>query len=335
VTADRVELLIADIEASPDALATTLDAYEAEDGPSAGLAEIAGRSVRSVAFTGLGSSRYASLTTAAALRQRGIAAWVEYPSAASGSAPSDDLLFVAVSASGATTEVVAAARRHHGRSRVVAITNALGSALAEAADIVLPLFAGEERSGIATRTYRATLAVLGLLAARLGDDPDASAADPSVADLRPNVERIRDVIASRDTWLLDAVARLDGAPAIDVVADAVDLGLAEQAALMLREGPRLPATAHETADWLHTAIYLALPGHRVLLFSGSDADAPVIRTVAGRGGETVAIGATLDGAAQLIPVLAVGDATGRAIVSSVVAELLAAELWRRTGASDA
>jgi fructoselysine-6-P-deglycase FrlB-like protein len=338
MTADRVELMVADIEASPDALAALLDAYEAEDGPLAGLAETAGltaRPVGRVAFTGLGSSRYASLATAADLRSRGIPAWFEYPSTTSGSAPADDLLFVAVSASGGTAEVVEAARRHRGVSRVVGVTNVPGSALAEAADIVLPLYAGEERSGIATRTYRATLAVLGLLGGRLVEGGGDVVGGPSVADLRPCVERLLDVIAGRDTWLLAAAARFDGAPAIDVVADAADLGMAEQAALMLREGPRLPATAHETADWLHTAIYLALPGHRVLMFGGSDADATVIPTIAGRGGETVVVGAPVEGAVQVIPVPEIGGVHGRAIVASVVAELLAAELWRRTRASDA
>jgi glutamine---fructose-6-phosphate transaminase (isomerizing) len=336
VSADRVELLVADIEASPDALAATLDAYGAEDGPLTGLAALAKRPIRRVAFSGLGSSRHAALTMAAHLRSRGIAAWVEYPSAGSGSVPAGDLLFVAISASGGTTEVVEAAGRHRGRSRVIAVTNASGSALADVADLALPLFAGDEGSGIATKTYRATLAVLGLLADGLvAATADNDAGGPSIADLRPTIDAVRADIASRDEWLLDAVARLDGAPAIDVLADAADLGLAEQAALMLREGPRLPATAHETADWLHTAIYLALPAHRVLLFSGSEADEAVIRTVAGRGGETVIIGAPVEGAAQVIPVPAVGDATGRAIVGSVVAELLAAELWRRTGATDA
>ena len=338
MTADRVELLVADIEASPDAMAALFDAYEAESGPLAGPAKIAGvsgRPVGRVAFTGLGSSRYASLTTAADLRSRGIPAWFEYPSTGSTSPPADDLLFVAVSASGRTAEVVEAARRHHGLSRVVGVTNVPGSALAEAADIVLPLYAGEERSGIATRTYRATLAVLGLLVGRLVEGGGAEVGSPSVADLRPCVERLQDVIAGRDTWLLDAAARLDGAPAIDVVADAADIGMAEQAALMLREGPRLPATAHETADWLHTAIYLALPGHRVLMFRGSEADATVIRTVAGRGGETVVVGAPVEGAVQVIPVPEIGGVHGRAIVTSVVTELLAAELWRRTWAGDA
>jgi hypothetical protein len=39
---------------------------------------------------------------------------------------------------------------------------------------------------------------------------------------------------------------------------------ADQAVLMLREAPRLPAVAHDTGDWLHTAVYLAIPGHRVV-----------------------------------------------------------------------
>ena len=78
-----------------------------------------------------------------------------------------------------------------------------------------------------------------------------------------------------------------GPRAIDVLADARILGLAEQAALMLREAPRLPATAHDTGDWLHTAVYLALPGHRALLFPGAAADAEVIATIERRGGIVV------------------------------------------------
>ena len=37
---------------------------------------------------------------------------------------------------------------------------------------------------------------------------------------------------------------------------------------MLREAPRLPAHAYETGDWLHTGVYLALPGHRVAAVPG-------------------------------------------------------------------
>ena len=69
----------------------------------------------------------------------------------------------AISASGRTAEVMAAARRHRGQSLVVAVTNDPESALASEADHVLPLLAGSEASGIATRTFRATVAVLAML----------------------------------------------------------------------------------------------------------------------------------------------------------------------------
>ena len=116
-----------------------------------------------------------------------------------------------------------------GRGRVIAVTNDPDSPLAANADVVLALLAGDEVSGIATRTYRATVATLGLLAGGM------TGAGPSVDDLRPVVDALGAAIASRDEWLLEAADRLDGAPAIDVVSGAAELGIAEQAALMLRE----------------------------------------------------------------------------------------------------
>jgi hypothetical protein len=119
------------------------------------------------------------------------------------------------------------------------------------------------------------------------------------------------------------VGDLDGAPSIDVLADAALLGVAEQAALMLREAPRLPAHAFATTDWLHTGVYLALPGHRVVLLEGSAADDEVERTVGRRAGAVVRL-----------PAAEVGGMLGRAIVDSVVADRVAAGLWERASASD-
>jgi glucosamine--fructose-6-phosphate aminotransferase (isomerizing) len=318
--------LLADILAGPGALAGLLDAYGAPDGPLAGVGDRPSR----VVFTGLGSSRYAAMTAAGHLRAAGMPAWAEYASTGAPTAAGDDLVLVAISASGGTREVVECARRHRGRGRVIAITNDPGSALAGEADHVLPLLAGREGAGIATRTFRATVAVLGLLAGRwLGGGP-------SVDTLRPTVEALRVAIDGREAWLAAAVDRLDAAAAIDVIGDAADAALVHQAALMLREAPRLPATGHDTGDWLHTAIYLALPGHRALLFSGATADDEVVSTIARRGGETIVVGAPVVGATQTIP-LPIAPASGRferAIVGSVVTELLAAELWRRTTAQE-
>lgn len=321
---DRVDLLFEDIVAGPAALTALLDAYGQVEGP---LASVVDRPAR-VAFTGLGSSRYAALTVATTLRAAGLPAWTEYASTSAPTAPADDLDLVAVSASGVTPEVVRAAYRHRRRSRVIAVTNRTDSPLAAAADHVLPLFAGEERSGIATRTFRATVAVLGLLGGLwLGEGR-------TVDRLRPTVDALQAVIDGRHAWLTEAADRLDGAGAIDVIGDAVDAALVEQAALLLREAPRLPAHAHETGDWLHTAVYLAFPGHRTLLFSGAPSDGEVVSVIAGRGGQTIVVGETVDGAVRTIPLPPTRGHVERAIVGSVIAELLAAELWGRARAVD-
>jgi fructoselysine-6-P-deglycase FrlB-like protein len=326
MTSDRVAALLADIEAAPEALIRLLDAYGAPGGP---LDTIADRPSR-VVFTGLGSSRYAALTAAAQARLHGLPAWAELASTGSPTPPDDDLALVAISASGGTPEVVEAARRHRGRSRVIAVTNDPGSALAAEAEHVLPLLAGREDSGIATRTFRATMTVLALLVGRWSESGS------TVEQFRPAVAGLEGLLAGRDAWLSPAADIIDGASLVDVIGDAADSALVHQAALMLREAPRLPAVAHDTADWLHTAVYLALPGHRALLFRRSAADAEVVATIRRRGGETVVIGPAIDGAAIAIGTDPIGDdPILRALVGSAVAELLAAALWGRASAAEA
>jgi glutamine---fructose-6-phosphate transaminase (isomerizing) len=323
---DRVAALLADIEAGPRALDGLLDAYGAQGGP---LAAIGGRPAR-VVFTGLGSSRYAALTAAAQARRADLPAWAEYASTGVPTQPDEDLMLVAISASGRTREVVAAARRHLDISRVVAVTNDQDSPLAASADHVLPLMAERESAGIATRTFRATVAVLAMLVAHWGN------VGGTAASLRPTVKALQDVSDGSATWLPAAADLLDGVSAIDVIGDAADGALVHQAALLLREAPRLPAVAHDTGDWVHTAVYLAFPGHRALLFSGAEADEEVVATMDRRGGKTIVVGDTVEGAAQTIdlPMPASAGSFERAIVGSVVAELLAAELWGRTSGEE-
>jgi fructoselysine-6-P-deglycase FrlB-like protein len=300
---DRVAQFATDIAGSTEVLARFVHGWQS--------VELGGRS--RFALSGLGSSRYAALVVAGSLRAAGSSAWVEYASTSTPSVPADDLVLVGISASGRTREVLDAARRHKGRSLVVGVTNDPDSALAEMADLVVPLLAGEETAGIACRTYRATIAAVALLTGALAG-PD---------ELRPIVDGLTAAVIDHGPWLERSADVLDGAASIDVLADASLLGLAEQAALMLREAPRLPARAYDTGDWLHTGVYLAFPGHRALLFPGAAADDEVSETVRRRGGEVLIVPRSGD---------AVPDPIGRAIVDSIVAERLAVELWGRATA---
>ncbi len=74
-TIDRVERFQADILEGPAALERLLDAGRALDAPLRGM-----RTPR-IAFAGLGSSRYAALIVASALRSVGASAWVDDASA--------------------------------------------------------------------------------------------------------------------------------------------------------------------------------------------------------------------------------------------------------------
>jgi fructoselysine-6-P-deglycase FrlB-like protein len=323
---DRPRQLLDDVLGWPTALDALLDAYERPDGP---LAAVDGIAARQVVVTGLGSSRYAAMTVVATLRAAGLQAWTEPASPEAPTRPSADTVVFAVSASGTTPEVVDAVRRHRIAGAVIGVTNRPDSPVAVEADHVLPLLAGSETAGVATRTYGATLAVLGLAAARLGGR------GPTVDDLRVAVGALRRLHRSRGPVIARAADLLDGAPSIDIVAGTRRPGSAAQGALLLREGPRLPAVAHDATDWSHVAVYTALPGHRSILFTGSAADADVIRTVARRGGETLAVGDRVSGAARTIGIPLESDAhpVTRAIVEIAAVELLAAELWDRATAS--
>jgi fructoselysine-6-P-deglycase FrlB-like protein len=299
---DRVAAFRADIDASPAALAGLLDGWSRPD--------LGDR--RRFVLTGLGSSRFAALVVAARLRAQGGQAWVEVAGGHAPTRPADDLVAVCISASGRTPEVVDAAEAHAGRGLVVAVTNDSHSPLARRADVVVSLLAGEEAAGIAARSFRATIAALAMLTGAT-----------TVDDLRPVVDALATRLGDPASDIASMAAALDSAPSIDVLADASLLGVAEQAALMLREAPRLPAHAFETADWMHTGVYLALPGHRVVLFEGSHADDEVVATVERRAGAVVRV-----------PASDMGDPLGRAIVDSLLAERVAAELWARTSADD-
>src|SRR5689334_21155957 len=125
----RVDELLDDILAAPDELAAALDQHQRgiSSLPDGLLDRPRWRLI------GMGSSRFAALDAAAALRAAGRDAVAEVASASDGSAPGPDTLAIVISNSGRTAETVAAAARHRDRSPVLALT-APDSPLAAQAD---------------------------------------------------------------------------------------------------------------------------------------------------------------------------------------------------------
>ena len=314
----RHDGFLRDILAAPGRLEACLDAYAA----SAALADLA--DARRVVMIGMGSSRFAALPAAALLRSRGVDAVAELASTGLPTMPAADLTAIGISASGSTTETIEALARHRGRGRTVAVTNDPDGALAAVADVVLPLHAGIEEGGVACLTFQATLAVLQLLAGTI------TGAGPGVTELRPAVVAAAALRDGRDDWLDELAERLAGSPTTYAIAPAERLSSALQSALMLREGPRLAADATETGDWLHVDVYLSKrPRYTALLFPGSRFDDGVTAYARERVSAIVAVGGDLEGAVQVIPLPESDGPFVPLLVETAVAELVAAELWRR------
>ncbi|MGC4110647.1 MAG: SIS domain-containing protein [Nocardioides sp.] len=320
-------LFLADLEQKPARLADLAAALREGDpwGVSADDAD------RSWLLLGMGSSAYAAQVSAARLRSQGIRAVAEL--AATDLLPQVDArtTVVAITASGGSTETLDACRRLRdcdAGARFVALTNAVDSPVAELCDDVVPLWAGREEGGVACRTFQHTLALLlALESPLLGADRDAV----PVPDLLERVaEASAHLLDTRTAWLPEVTSALLGPAGTHVVAPARRLSSAQQSALMLREGPRLPAYACETADWSHVDVYLTkTTDYRMLLLAGSRWEEELLRWVRERGSTVVAVGGDVPGAALTVryPHDDLDDV--RLLAETLVAELLAATAWPR------
>jgi len=323
---DRSLAFLEDVLAGPRELGAVLEAQR----EALGDIPLGALSRPTLRFVGMGSSRFAAMDAASRLRALGRDAHAEIASSSSFSTGGRDTLVVAISASGRTPEVLDAAERHRGTSFVLGLTARPDSPLARHADAVVPLAAdSRETAGIACLTYRATVSAL----IGLTGDGGTELVPQRLAGAALELEAL---LAERLSWVDRAADVFEGARAVHVLADGGRLGAAEQASLMFREAPRLTATAFDTGDWLHVGLYTLFPGDAVLLFGGAAADDAALRTIRDRGGRVVTVGPVRSEVAADVAIPLPGAAaTNRvvcALVESAVAELVAAELWRRTNA---
>ena len=310
-------LFLADLEAKPEALARLAGKLRAVDPfqPSTGTDR--------VLLLGMGSSRYAAGMAAARLRRAGIDATADYASAPT-YPPGDGLLVVAVSATGGSREVLDALSAY---PRKIVITNDERSAVTEGADLVVAMHAGREAGGVACRTYQHTLALLLALVGRLTG---------AAADIPATIERAAaataDLLDRRRDWLPEVVAALDGPHGVYAIAPAERLCSAEQSALMIREGPRRPATGCETGDWSHVDVYLTKTlDYRALLFPGSRYDDAALEWLRERGSTVVAVGGEVPGSTATVRYAGDDDPDVALLTEVLVAELVAAAWWSAGG----
>jgi glucosamine--fructose-6-phosphate aminotransferase (isomerizing) len=197
-------------------------------------------------------------------------------------------LVVGISQSGESPDVKAVVEeaRRQGRP-TIALTNEAASPLARAAEAVLPLEAGEERSVAATKTYLNSLGAIALLFA-------ASTRD---ARARLELERMPALVeAQLEQSLADVrdVGRYSSIEGGTVVGRGVNYGSAFEIALKIRELSGLLFEAWSAADLMHGPVAAITTGWPVIAVAPSgpalESMQNAIDALAARGARLLVIG---------------------------------------------
>lgn len=177
----------------------------------------------------------------------------------------DGGLHMTVSQSGASPDIVALqAAAAQGGARTLAIVNTADSPLAHAADLVLPIHAGEERSVAATKSYLASCAALLAIVAKAAKD-DA---------LLAGLNALPDALAQLPDDVGEHIAKdLADVDSLYVTGRGPAFGIALEAALKAKETAGIHAEAFSVAELMHGPLQLVQPGFPVVAFVADDAAA--------------------------------------------------------------
>lgn len=280
-----------------------------------------------VVLTGCGSALFAARIAATWLsRTAGIRVMAAAASDMADMAPflAPSTLVVGLTQSGETADLLDALRLASQRgATTAAIVNVQHSSAARIADHVVPLDAGRERSVLATKSFVAMASRL--LAVAL----QAVGTTAPVPALLGQAAEIIDDLQDSPAFLkqIDSVAgRLADAGHILVVGKGSGVGVAQEAALKIKEASYVHAEAFTAGELKHGAIALVEEGIPCLMF-GSDVSASADIESTGqelrsRGGYTIGVGIPATGScSETIDVPAASEATP--IVHAYVAQSLA------------
>ncbi len=198
------------------------------------------------------------------------------------------VLVLGISQSGQSVDILEVVQEASRQGALTAaITNDPASPLAQAAEFVLDLNAGEEKAIAATKTYTTSLTMLALLSAALGQDEERLAC---LAQLPQNVARTLELAteaverqAERYRYMEDCV----------VIGRGLNYATAFEIALKLKELTYVVAVPYSSADFLHGPMAIVEPGFPVLVVAPDGAmfsdTLAFLKQLNGRAAEILAI----------------------------------------------
>lgn len=177
-------------------------------------------------------------------------------------------LYIVISQSGASPDLIDNVERaRQAGARILVLTNDELAPVNSLADYLIPLRAGTEASVAATKSYIATLAAVLQLIGHWANDPELQHALDGMPD---NL---------RTAWQLDwskARSTLAGVQNCYVIARGLGLGIAQEAALKLKEVCGMHAEAFSAAEVRHGPMALIKDGFPVLVLAQDDETRPGI-----------------------------------------------------------
>jgi glucosamine--fructose-6-phosphate aminotransferase (isomerizing) len=250
-----------------------------------------------VVLSGIGASWHALVPAVRALRAAGRRAFAVGPAELAELPPGLADAYVVVSQSGRSAETLSAVERLRGRP-VYAIAADGASPVARAASTWLPL-GDRPDSQLSTLGYTATLQSLGMLTeAVLG-----SAARVDWSALR---ELASDVLEAADPAAHELGDRLAGVRCVDAVGGGASAASAGAAALLVREGLRLPATGEETRQYLHGPLEPVDASFGCLVFGG-EREGALAAAMASYGATVALVGGGAAPGVTTVPLPAVAE----------------------------
>ncbi len=248
-----------------------------------------------VILTGCGSAYYAARIGATWLARLSGKRTVAVPASEFDDiAPylNDRSLVIAITQSGETADILEAMRTaKKSGTPVVALVNVIHSSAARLADDVIPLLAGRERSVLATKSL---LAMLGRLLAVNGHL--TGTADQKVQGLLETARTLDELSLSDDfdthiSGISDVIAK---SRHVYIIGKGDGFGVAQEAALKIKEASYVHAEAFAAGEIKHGAIALIEPGTPCIAFA-TDADfvtdtGSSVQELRSRGGYTIGVG---------------------------------------------
>jgi glucosamine--fructose-6-phosphate aminotransferase (isomerizing) len=169
-------------------------------------------------------------------------------------------LVVGISQSGESPDIVSVLGEGRAQGRpTVAITNEASSPLAEVADVVIDLGAGDEKSVAATKTYTAQLAVIALISEAMErPEPDLS-----------NLSSLAGAALEQEDRARELAGRFAAMEHCAVLGRGYNQATAFEWSLKLQELTYVVAQPFSTADFMHGPIAVVEPGYPVLAIAAS------------------------------------------------------------------